>query len=154
MPGRPKAKAGAPKADSGIQEDGRWLPAFPGQRRPLETTHGAHSENRIRPIARSHRRRVLRQLQLSPRDLDAIGRGHLDLYVRLVSKVDLIDRYIAEHGLLRSDGEPQPALRLYVSLANSARLALVRLEAHMDNTRRKSPLDDYLDANYSEEEPA
>ncbi len=88
------------------------------------------------PIARNHRRRVLRQLRLSPRDLDPIGRGYLDSYVRLVAKIDLIDRYVAEHGLLRADGEPQPALKLYVSLANSARLALVRLEDHLRKQKR------------------
>jgi hypothetical protein len=51
--------------------------------------------------------------------------------VRLTAKLDLIDGYCIEHGLLRLDGEPQPALRLYVSIANSARLALVRLEQRM-----------------------
>jgi hypothetical protein len=93
--------------------------------------HGASSRDRIRPLARNHRRRVLRQLRLSPRDLDPIGRGFLDQYVRLTAKVDLIDAYIAEHGLIRGDGEPQPVMKLYVSLQNSARLALQRLEAHL-----------------------
>ena len=51
--------------------------------------------------------------------------------MRLTAKLDLIDCYCAEHGLLRLDGEPQPALRLYVSIANSARLALARLEERM-----------------------
>src|SRR5262249_39779234 len=95
------------------------------------TLHGATSEFRIRPLARNHRRRVLRQLRLSPRDLDPIGRGYLDAYVRLVAKIDLVDRYLAEVGLIREGGEPEPVLRFYVGLQNSARLALQRLEAHL-----------------------
>jgi hypothetical protein len=93
--------------------------------------HGATSERRVRPLAQTHRRRVLRQLRLRSSDVDPIGRGYLDAYARLVAKLDLIDRYVAEHGLLRADGEPQPALRLYVTLVNSARLALARLEEHV-----------------------
>lgn len=103
----------------------------------------------IRPVTRNHRRRILRQLGLSPRDLDPIARGYLDLFCRLSAKIDLIDRYVAEHGLLTADGEPQVALSLYVSLANSARLALARLEAHLQ-TSRSDPnrvLIDYLGAD-------
>jgi hypothetical protein len=48
-----------------------------------------------------------------------------------MAKVDLIDRYVDEQGLIREGGEPQPVLRLYVALQNSARLALTRLEAHL-----------------------
>jgi hypothetical protein len=55
----------------------------------------------------------------------------LDQYVRIIGKIDLIDRYLAEYGVLRPDGEPQPAMRLYVALQNSARLSLVRLEDHL-----------------------
>jgi hypothetical protein len=84
---------------------------------------------------------VLRQLRLSPRDLDAIGRGYLDAYVTLRAKVDAIDAYVDEHGLIRPDGEPQPVLKLYVSLQNSARLALARLEQHV-RVRRSDPIED------------
>lgn len=108
--------------------------------------HGATSERQIRPLARNHRRRLLRQLRLSPRDLDPLARGYLDTYVRLTAKLDLIDAYLAEHGLIRSDGELQPVMRSYVSLANGARLALARLEEHL-RTRKQDPaatLADYL----------
>jgi len=50
----------------------------------------------------------LRQSRLSPKDLDPIGRGYLDLYCRLAAKLDSIDRHIDEHGLMKDDGEPQP----------------------------------------------
>lgn len=94
------------------------------------TKSGVDSQSRIRPLARAHRRRVLRQLRLRASDLDPIGKAHLDAYAAIRSKLDLIDAYIDTHGLLRDDGEPQPALKLYVALQNSARLALTRLEEH------------------------
>jgi len=93
--------------------------------------HGATSDDRIRPLARGHRRRVLRQLGLRAGDLDPLGRGYLDAYVRLVAKIDLLDAFYEEHGFLKPSGEPQESTRFYVSLANSARLALARLEGHL-----------------------
>jgi hypothetical protein len=101
------------------------------QRRAARTTHGATSEAQVRPLARNHRRRVMRQIGLRAADVDPIGRAHLESYVRLAAKVDLIDRYIEEHGMILPSGEPQPVMRLYVSLQNAARLALQRLEAHL-----------------------
>jgi hypothetical protein len=97
----------------------------------LALRHGSSSERQIRPLARNHRRRVLRQIRLRASDLDPVGKAYLEHYVRLTAKIELIDRYVDEHGLLRDDGEPQPAMRLYVSLHNSARLALQRLEQHL-----------------------
>lgn len=111
--------------------------------------HGATSDDRIAPVARNHRRRVLRQLGLSPRDLDPIGRGYLDGYCRTIAKVEAIDAYLGEHGLMRPDGDPQPVLKLYVSLVNSARLALARLEAHVRGRRHdpQAALAAYLDGD-------
>ena len=73
--------------------------------------HGASSERQIKPVARNHRRRVLRQLRLSSREFDPVGRAYLDAFVRLQAKVDLIDRYVDEHGLIRAEGEPRPVMR-------------------------------------------
>ncbi len=114
----------------------------------LAKTHGASSERQIRPLALNHRRRMLRRFGLSARELDPIGRGYLDLYCRTQAKVETIDAYIAEHGLIRADGEPQPVMRIYTTLTNSARLALARLEQHI-HTRTSDPvveLNRYLDA--------
>jgi hypothetical protein len=105
----------------------------------VRLAHGAYAERRIRPQARAHRRRVLRRLRLSPRDLDPFGKGYLDAYCRLLAKIEAIDAYIEEHGLVRDDGEPQPVMRLYVALQNSARLALARLEDHLQR-RLDDPL--------------
>lgn len=119
-------------------------PAGPGN--VLALRHGATSERQVRPLARNHRRRVLRQIGLSPRDLDAIGRAHLEHYCRTTAKIVLIDRWIDEHGLIRDDGSLQPCMRLYVSLTNSARATLARLEQHL-RSRDVDPADrlsDYL----------
>jgi len=102
--------------------------------------HGATSRDRFAPLARNHRRRVLRQIGLSPRDLDAVGRGYLALYCATAAKLDLLDAYFAEHGFLKADGEPQPGAKIYTSLANSSQRALARLEAHVRDRGDVDPL--------------
>jgi hypothetical protein len=118
----------------------------------LAVVHGATSERRIAPVAANHRRRLLRRFGLKAGDVDPIGRAYLDHYCRLAGKTELIDTYIAEHGMLRDDGEPQPCMRLYVSLHNSARLALQRLEAHLQASARDpiDALNDYLVETYGD----
>jgi hypothetical protein len=104
--------------------------------------HGATSEARIRPVAANHRRRVLRQLRLSARDLDSVGRGYLDLYVRAVAKVELLDRFFEANGFLDEKGEPRGGVKVYFVAVNSSRLALARLEEHV----RQRGLGEGLDA--------
>lgn len=41
-------------------------------------THGASSDAQIRPVVRSQKRRLLRQIGLSASDLDGVGRALLD----------------------------------------------------------------------------
>ena len=79
--------------------------------------HGATSEAKIAPLARNHRRRKMRQLRLSPRDLDAPARGYLQLYVRTAAKIDILDAYFAENEFVRADGRVTPAATLYPTLA-------------------------------------
>jgi hypothetical protein len=96
---------------------------------------------------------MLRQLGLRAGDLDPLARGYLAQYVRLAAKIDLIDAYVGEHGLIRADGEPQPVMRLYVALQNSARLALQRLETHLRSSPRSDPdgdLQRYLAERYGD----
>ncbi len=93
--------------------------------------HGLHSDAKVFPLARVERRRVLRSLNLRYGDLSPVGRGYLDLYTRTRAKLDLADRFIEANGMLRDDGEPVPVMRLYTSLANSARLTLAKLEEHV-----------------------
>jgi hypothetical protein len=97
----------------------------------LALVHGATSERRIRPLARNHRRRVLRQIGLRAGDLDPVGRALLEHYCRLTAKVVLIDAYLDEVGLLDEAGVPRPSLNLYVQLHRAALGALGRLERHV-----------------------
>jgi hypothetical protein len=94
--------------------------------------HGATSERQIRPLARNHRRRFLRQIGLRASDLDPVGRALLEHYVRLTAKVVLIDRYLDEAGLLDEAGTPRPCADLYVRLHRAALAALGKLEAHLE----------------------
>jgi hypothetical protein len=93
--------------------------------------HGATSESRIRPLARNHRRRLLRQIGLRAGDLDPVGRALLEHYARLTAKVVLIDAYVDDAGLLDEGGQPRPCMTLYVQLHRAALSALARLEAHL-----------------------
>jgi hypothetical protein len=83
----------------------------------------------------------LRQLRLRAGDLDPVGLAYLDSYVRLIAKVDLVDSFLDENPMIRPDGSLQPCMALYVSLQNSARLALVRLEDHLARRPIADPLD-------------
>jgi hypothetical protein len=107
-----------------------WPPFEPGNEAALR--HGATSERHIRPLARNHRRRLLRQIGLRAVDLDPVGRALLEHYVRLTAKVVLIDGYLDEAGLLDEHGQPRPCADLYVRLHRAALAALARLEAHLE----------------------
>jgi hypothetical protein len=122
----------------------------PEPRRQAGTTHGVTSQVEIARRVRNVRRRILYQLRLSPTELDQVGRGYLALYCRLVAKIELADAYLEEHGLLQPDGEPQPVTKLYVSLVNSARNTLSKLESHLGE--RPSQLQTWLEGELADEE--
>jgi hypothetical protein len=95
---------------------------------------------------------VLRRFGLRVGDLTAVQRGYLDLYCRCMAKLDLFDRYGEEHGWLSKTGKPPPFMAVYVSVANSARLNLNRLEESLrDHPKRDATreLHDYLEATYT-----
>jgi hypothetical protein len=134
-----------------------WVPEFEGQRPPfapgnkLAVRHGAHSEPVVRREARTHKRRLLRQIGLRLSDLDGVGQGYLDVWARSASKVALFDRYMDEHGLVQENGQPWGFMALYVSLLNASRLSLTRLEAHLQTRRGPSALERHLAEHYSDE---
>ena len=77
-------------------------------------------QSEIAPLARRHRRRVLRQLRISPRDLDGPGRGYLQLVARSMARLDALDAYFADHPYVREDGTVPPAATLYPTLVNTS----------------------------------
>jgi hypothetical protein len=93
--------------------------------------HGAQSPSRLRPLIRSQKERFLRQSGRRTRDLGPIGAALLDNWARCHAKLVLLDQYFAEQGFLDEEGNPRPASRIYFAAANSARLALQRLNEHM-----------------------
>jgi hypothetical protein len=141
-----------PPERSGTGPSRALSPAELGQRRANAralSTHGARSEARIRPAARTQKARLLRQIGLAASDLDGVGRALLDNWARAQAKVELLDRYFAARGFLGEAGDPQPATKLYFVAVNSARLAIVRLSDHL-RERYGSELERYIEARYSE----
>jgi hypothetical protein len=93
--------------------------------------HGATSERQIRPVARNHRRRLMRQIGLRVSEIDPIGRAYLEHYCRLTAKIVLLDAWVDEHGLIRDDGSLQPCMTVYATLTNSATRTLAKLAEHL-----------------------
>ncbi len=119
-------------------------PAQPGN--VLALKHGATSESQIGPLAANQKRRLLRQIGLRASDLDSLGRALLTNWARAASALALMDAYAAEHGWLDAKGNPRGFAKLYVSLLNSERLAIGKLEAHLRarSTDAVADLDAYL----------
>jgi hypothetical protein len=112
-------------------------------------THRAYSAQ-IVPLARAQRRRLARQIGLKLSDVDGLGRALLNNWSRAAAALSVMDEYAAREGWLKPDGEPRGFARLYVSMLNSERLALAKLEDYL--RRRKHDAADelhaYLEANY------
>jgi hypothetical protein len=117
----------------GVSANERLDPqARPGNSNAVKS--GAQSVNRIRPVARSQKRRLLRQIGLASSDLDGVGRALLDNWARAQAKVELCDRHFQQHGFLDAKGEPKAPSKIYFTAVNSARLALTRLREHLQAT--------------------
>lgn len=111
-----------------------WPPFEEGNTAAM--THGATSERHIRPLARNHRRRVLRQIGLRASEIDPVGRAYLEHYCRLTAKVVLIDTFLDEVGVIDEHGNPRACMNLYVKMHNAAVQALARLERHLGPRER------------------
>jgi hypothetical protein len=103
------------------------LPAKAGSR----ARHGARSERHVTPLAANLKRNILRQIGLRASDLDAVALGHLEVYVRALSKVRLYDEWIDKHGLVDPDGSSPGFMATYFAALNSARLSLRAFEDHL-----------------------
>jgi hypothetical protein len=99
--------------------------------------HGAYSPARSAPVARAQKRRFLARNGLRASELDAIAAAFLDNWARAAAKVDLMDTFFREEGFLDEKGEPRAAAKVYFVALNSARHALVRLEANIDVRHRQ-----------------
>ena len=127
------------------------MPGAPGNLNALQ--HGAYSETRIRPIARRRKRTFLARAGLRASDLSAVTLARLNAWSRLEAKCELVDRHVNEHGLIREDGQLAPVMAAYISIENSARLALTKLEEALraERGRREETLGEYLERVHGDE---
>jgi hypothetical protein len=114
-----------------MTEERELSPAELRQRSEAATTHGARAPGEIRRVARVQKRRLLRQAGLRAADLDGLGMAFLDNWSRAQAKVELYDRWAAEHGWIDDEGNEPGFVRTYFAALNSARLALGKLGEHL-----------------------
>jgi hypothetical protein len=118
----------------------------------MAVTHGAYSEGRSNQRAKTLANWWRNRSGIRAGELTGTQAALLRQWSTTTAKAELIDAYIAEHGLMRADGTPQPAMQLYVALVNSARHALTKLQQSLGNRPRRDELADYLAANYGDDE--
>lgn len=120
-------------------------------------SHGAHSKELQTRGAQIQKRRLLRQLGVVQADLSPIGVAYLDSWARVKTKLVLLDRWLESRapGLVNEAGEAPAFMSFYVSLVNSERQALAKLEAHLqarEERGKPSKLQDWIEATLTEED--
>jgi hypothetical protein len=127
-------------------------PAVIEQRRDAATRHGLRSEYRLRATAKNQKRTILRKLGVAARDLDAVSAIYVDVMARGLSKVQLLDTYYAERGIVREDGQGEPTLSVYLSALNLVRLTAGRLSEHLQRQGGlpTESLQSYIEGNYGQ----
>lgn len=125
-------------------------PAVIEQRRNAATRHGLRSEYKLRATAKNQKRTLLRKLGVRASDLDAVSAVYVDVMARGLSKVQLLDTYYAEHGIVREDGQGEPTLSVYLSALNVVRLTAARLSEHLvqQGGFPTESLESYIEGNY------
>jgi hypothetical protein len=116
--------------------------AQPGNGNALR--HGARSETVVRRSSLNQKRVLLRRLRLRQSDLDAVGLGYVDLWSRLMAKVELYDAWSEEHGHLTPEGKTPGFMREYIACVNGARLALAKLSDHLADRPRQDRLAEFI----------
>ncbi len=131
-----------PDPRSGLQPDGTWVPAFEGQRPPLQPghevtlTHGGYSPRKVEPLAAE----LVDGLLADP----AAGHAHASHYrpavwawARAEAQVQLLTEYLAKAGEASGDGVGD----LEQDSICSAYLLLHRAEARATTGRTRLGLD-------------
>jgi hypothetical protein len=97
---------------------------------------GPEAGVRLRRVARSQKRTFLERQRLTGADLTGDQAAYLEAWARAIAKVQVIDHWVAENGLLTPDGTQTRAMDGYVALLNSAVRSMARLEASLRATER------------------
>lgn len=117
---------GAPSPNKGRQFGARAV-----KRGVVATSLPRYVEAAERPLTArvtSTKRALLKRMGLRMNELTWAGREVLGLYASTLSKMRLIDEWLATHGPIDDDGKPAPVLALYNSFSNTAsrQLGLLR----------------------------
>lgn len=86
--------------------------------------HGAFSSRVVEPVAC----RIVAELEASaPWWVESVDRAAVDSYARAEARVEVLDRWLTEHGMLAEDGKVRPAADLLVRFERLAADARSRL---------------------------
>jgi hypothetical protein len=116
--------------------------------------HGGRSQVVVRRRSGYVKQSVLQPLGLRYADLSPIAKRLLDLYSRVIGKIELYDAHAAEHGFVAEDGTTPPWTREYYAAVNSAARLLAKLDAHLARhlEAQPSPLERHLAEHYVDAE--
>jgi hypothetical protein len=131
-----------------------WSKDAQRQREQAALVHGARSQVLVRRRAGYIKQGVLQPLGLRYADLSQIAKRYLDLYSRVVAKIEAYDAHAAEHGFIDAEGNAPPWIAQYYAAINSAARLLAKLDAHLARhlEAQPSPLERHLAEHYVEAE--
>ncbi len=95
-----------------------WTPAFPGQRPPFPTKHGAYATGKLAPRAAEIADAIR---ELVPASSSSDGPA-IEVLARIVARIEVVDVWLEENGIFRAGGkgDPQPILKMLSVWENSA----------------------------------
>lgn len=107
------------------------------QRRAAATRHGAQSGAVVVPLSRNVKQSVLKRMGMRQAELSWAGREMLDLYARNKAKLIALDRFFEETPLIREDGSPHGATKIYWLSYNAAIRSLEALRGVISEMARE-----------------
>lgn len=92
----------------------------------------------------------MRKLGVRSADLGVVESVLIDVLARYAAKAELLDRWFDQVGLIKENGDPQPALALYFQSLSGIRLTADKLD---ETLRRRgdgneNALADYIEHRY------
>lgn len=82
-------------------------------------THGMYSNTSLAAVVKT-KVELVNEMLAQPGFISKADRLAIELLARNLAKVEMIDRWLQIQGLFTKTGEPQPVLREYSRLVNSA----------------------------------
>jgi hypothetical protein len=131
-----------------------WSRDAQRQREQAALRHGGRSQVLARRRSGYVKQSILQPLGLRYADLSQIAKRYLDLYARVVAKIEMYDAHAAEYGFLDAEGNSPPWIVQYYAAVNSAARLLAKLDAHLARhlEAQPSPLERHLAEHYVEAE--